>query len=136
MLVCMQWTVSGALPAPPGIQLWWRKVGVGDTTANRCGSDVEHVCSRAGGVECVPVVARSCVRAQGVCAILTVRDEGGPLWTPCWVFVSGQGFLHPTPLHIIHGQPCEAGRARTCPLTWPRNPGPEKVVMCPSEARI
>lgn len=27
MLVCMQWMVSGALPAPLGILLWRQKVG-------------------------------------------------------------------------------------------------------------
>ena len=55
MLVCMQWTVSGGPASSPGHTAVVEEGGVSGTAqstiANRCAcSDVEHVCSRAGGM--------------------------------------------------------------------------------------
>lgn len=128
MLVCMQWMVSRGPASSPGHTAVVAEGGVSGTAqstiVNRCAcSDVEHMCSRAGGVS----VCMCGCQVRVWCAFLTVRDEGGTLWAPSARYLSfAQGFLHPTSLHNIHGQSCEAGRARTYPLTWLRNSGPEK----------
>lgn len=89
MLVCMQWMVSGGPASSPGHAAVVAEGGVSGTAqstiANRCAcSDVEHVCSRAGGVS----VCMCGCQVRVWCAFLTVRHEGGdPLGPLCQVFV-------------------------------------------------